>query len=108
MEEFRVIYRLLKAVAAYERAEEKSLLWFEPDRLRTTVRERDRLAVKLLRAGYIAGLNVLDDIDNQMAPVVLWNASRPEITLAGMEYLEENSLMRRAAALAREIRQILP
>lgn len=108
MEDFRIIYRLLQAIIAYEKAEERTLDFFLPERLKTSAENRDRLLVKLVRAGYVDGVRVADDINNLTQPVVLWSASAPSITIRGMEYLEENSMMRKAAAVARGIRDILP
>lgn len=34
--------------------------------------------------------------------------ARPEITLKGMEYLEENSLMKKSADIAKGIKDIVP
>ena len=34
--------------------------------------------------------------------------TRPEITLKGLEYLEENSLMKKAANLAKGIKETIP
>lgn len=34
--------------------------------------------------------------------------TRPEITLKGLEYLEENTLMKKAASLAKGIKDTIP
>lgn len=107
-EDFRTIYRILKAVRSYELAEEGSLLWFEPERLKTTAENRDRLVLKLIDKGYLKGFHIIRDIDGQTKPVIVWRDSSPEITIEGMEYLEENGLMKKAAELVRGIREVLP
>ena len=107
MEDFRIIYRILKAIVEYEKAEEPSLLYFEPERLKTTAENRDRLILKLVDAGYIKGIYTIDDIDGQTKPVIIWNRSTPTITVEGMQYLEENSMMRKVANALKGIGETL-
>ncbi len=59
----------------------------------------------LLNEGYIAGGQIWNALDYRYPRVVL---ARPEITLKGLEYLEENTLMRKAANLAKGIKDTIP
>ena len=52
----------------------------------------------LLNEGYISGGETWNAMDCGYPKVAL---TRPELTLKGLEYLEENSLMRKAADLAK-------
>ena len=54
----------------------------------------------LLNEGYISGGETWNAMDCGYPRVAL---TRPELTLKGLEYLEENSLMRKAADLAKGI-----
>ena len=54
----------------------------------------------LLKEGYISGGETWNAMDCGYPRVAL---TRPELTLKGLEYLEENSLMRKAADLAKGI-----
>ena len=54
----------------------------------------------LLNEGYISGGQTWNAMDCGYPKVAL---TRPELTLKGLEYLEENSLMRKAADLAKGI-----
>ena len=54
----------------------------------------------LLKEGYITGGETWNVMDCGYPRVAL---SRPELTLKGLEYLEENSLMKKAADLAKGI-----
>lgn len=53
-----------------------------------------------LKEGYITGGETWNAMDCGYSRVAL---SRPELTLKGLEYLEENSLMKKAADLAKGI-----
>lgn len=59
-----------------------------------------RIMAMLLNEGYISGGETWNAMDCGYPRVAL---TRPELTLKGLEYLEENSLMRKAADLAKGI-----
>ena len=96
MDDFKVIARLLSAIHAGEENPPFNLALIDEKVLQTTAAKRDRLAIKLQKEGYVEGLFVIDDIDNQPVPVVMWNASKPEITLKGLEYIASNSSLQKA------------
>ena len=54
----------------------------------------------LLKEGYISGGETRNAMDCGYPRVAL---TRPELTLKGLEYLEENSLMKKAADIAKGI-----
>ena len=64
--------------------------------LKTTDVNRDILAVKLQKAGYIEGLVIIDDVDNQKFPHVAWGKSKPAVTLEGLTWVQENEPLRKA------------
>lgn len=99
MEEYRVIYKILKHL-------EKSLDFEEPDHtpieaesLKITEPKWARLMKMLVDEGYIKGVLIVN------YPLV--KLVNPTITLKGIEYLKENSLMKKASDLAKGIAEIL-
>jgi len=60
----------------------------------------NRIIAMLLNEGYISGGETWNAMNCGYPKVAL---TRPELTLKGLEYLEENSLMRKAADLAKGI-----
>lgn len=87
MNDFTIIARILGAIRAYD-GKPFNVAAVSPAALKTDEATRDILAIKLQNAGYIEGLITTEDIDN--APdCVLWQASTPSITLAGLEYAQE-------------------
>ena len=95
MDDFKIIYRILKAIQNYETAEIKTLEHFMPDILKTTKENRDRLILKLIDAGYVTGFRVVQEIDGLESPAIIWESSNPSITIKGLEYLEDNTMMKR-------------
>lgn len=98
-----MIYRILKAILAAEKAEEWDEKRLLPEALKTTEENRDRLTLKLCDAGYITGLHIIRDVDDLEKPVILWQKSRPTLTIAGLEYLENNGMMQKVKAIAKGI-----
>lgn len=97
MSDMKAIVHIMAAIRASEDKPCFDLALVDEKAVKVDAKTRDLLAVKLLKAGYIEGLNVVDDIDNQTAPYVAWSHSRPSVTLAGLEYMQENSAFRKAA-----------
>lgn len=95
MNDFKIIARLMAAIQASEETEVFNEAFVDERVLETTAKTRDNLARKLQRAGLIEGLVTTEDIDN--APFkVLWKLSKPSVTLAGLQYMQENSAFRKA------------
>ena len=63
------------------------------------------LIIILLDARYITGVVVESALDGTLPDIDCSNIS---ITLKGLEYLEENSLMRKAANIAKGIKDVTP
>ena len=105
MEDFRIIYRILK----FDKQRFKTIL------VCTKTLSCKTLAVKLLKihallqelqdSGHIKGLHIVQYIRQ---PEHIQQPLRPKITLKGLEYLNENSLMKQAAAFAKGIKEIVP
>lgn len=103
MDNFKVIYRLLRTLETAMDAEKVS-----PDKISAEAlgisRERwVALLEMLVKARYIEGVAVTRANDGYTAV----SLNSPRITLRGLEYLEENSLMRKASALAEGIAEVL-
>lgn len=63
-----------------------------------------RLIYMLYKEGYIEGIQEWKPIDSDFVKIAL---VRPEITLKGLEYLEENSLMQKAKNLAKDVIEVI-
>lgn len=76
-----------------------------PEALKLSVPKWSRIMAMLLKEGYIEGGQAWNAMDCGYPHVAL---TRPEITLKGLEYLEENTLMKKAADLAKGIKDTIP
>ena len=84
MNDMQAIIRLMEAIREAERLPVWSPFFVDEKKVRAPKRDRDILAIKLQKAGLIEGLRLSDDVRNE----VIWEISEPEITLAGIEYME--------------------
>ena len=97
MEDFRVIYRILKHLQQSMDFEEFDCAGFTAERFGTNPNRFQALLIQLQKSGYIDGLNIVRYIRQ---PERIEPPMEPHITLQGLEYLQENSLMKKAAAFA--------
>lgn len=100
MEDFRIIYKILRILQKAMDLEEFDSEELSAEALGLTVPKWSRLVAMLLKEGYISGGQTWNTMDCGYPKVVL---TRPELTMKGLEYLEENGLMKKAAGLAKGI-----
>lgn len=100
MEDFRIIYKILRILQKAMDLEEFDSEELSAEALGLTVPKWSRLMAMLLKEGYISGGRTWNTMDCGYPKVAL---TRPELTMKGLEYLEENGLMKKAAGLAKGI-----
>ena len=100
MDDFRIIYKILRILQRSMDLEEFDKSNISAEALDLSVPKWSRIMAMLLNEGYISGGETWNAMDCGYPRVAL---TRPELTLKGLEYLEENSLMRKAADLAKVI-----
>mgnify|MGYP002756345530 FL=1 len=104
MEQFKQIYRILSILHKAMDLEEWDSELLSPESLGISLPMWSRLMAMLLKEGYITGGEAWGSFDVSYPKVKL---SRPEITLKGLEYLEENSLMKKAGEMLKEVIHIV-
>lgn len=100
MEDFRIIYKILRILQKAMDLEEFDSEELSAEALGLTVPKWSRLMAMLLKEGYISGGQTWNTMDCGYPKVAL---TRLELTMKGLEYLEENGLMKKAAGLAKGI-----
>lgn len=104
MDNIRIIYRILKTLEASMDAEEFDRRSIAADTLHVSEQRLLSLLRMLVEAGLIEGIYI--DVD--VAGNFMVSESRPRLTLKGLEYLNENSLMQRAMKMAKGIKDSIP
>lgn len=104
-EDFRTIYKILSILQKSMDYEVVDIRRLSTDNLGITESKRKVLLGMLLKNGYVEGFQVIQYIGDQAPNIEGLEGIR--ITLKGLEYLEENSLMQKAARLAKGIAEVL-
>ena len=104
MDNFKAAYRILSFLRKSEQFDEFDGESFTPEYFGLTGKQWASALERMIDDGHIKGVSIHFGVDDYAAI----SLSRPRITTKGLEYLEENSLMRKAARLAKGIREILP
>lgn len=98
---FKAIYRILKYLRDSMGFDEYNDEPISAFRLGITEGEREQLLIMMQDEGYIKGLVLSQSLSDTRRHIAM--SAVPQITIRGMEYLEENSLMKKAANLAKGI-----
>ena len=99
MDNFRVIYRILRYLEKALDYDEPNMDCISAKALKLSDQRWVALMEMLSKEGYIDSFSVQRTVDGS----ILISSSTPRITLKGLEYLQENSLMKKAAELAKGV-----
>jgi len=103
MDNFKIIYKILKALEAAMDCDKLDHSLISAEFLGVSPNRWEAIMEMMCDEGYITGVTVIRGIS--MRGVKLSNV---RITLRGLEFLEENSFMKKAANLAKGIADIIP
>ena len=104
MNNFKIIYRILKYLETRMDTPYATMEDLDPDRLGVSRNRLERLLREMEREGYIAGLLWNQSFSDPVPHVV--PCSRVEITLKGLQYLSENSMMQKAGNLLKSAAEL--
>ena len=96
-EQFKIIYKILKLLRDSMNVEEFDADTISPKVLRITDSMWNKIITMLVDNEYVTGIQVIKRLSGENIIYFL----KPEITLKGLEYLEENSLMKKASNIAK-------
>lgn len=106
MNNFTVIYRILKALEASMDSDTFDESAISSKRLKISENRRNKLLLQLYKSGYIENLYISKHVDETFPSVAV--LSDTTITIKGLEYLEENSLMSKAKDFIKEAKDFIP
>lgn len=101
MDNFKVIYKILRMLEEALDYDEFDKSLMTPELLGVSENRLNSILRMLQESGYITGIIYR----NGLSGVKL---NKPEITLKGLEYLEENSTMKKVAGLLKGIKETVP
>lgn len=104
MDNFKIIYRILKYLEKAMDYDEADTDFISAKKLGISDQRWIAIMEMLAKEGYITGI----DIKRCIGGDICMSMSDIRITMKGLEYLQENSLMQKAAKLAKGIADIIP
>ena len=96
MNNFTTIYKILKAIERSMDYEEFDSNLISPESLGITKERRDKLLIEMQEDGYIRNVNCSTYFHQG---TVIHEPIKPTITIKGLEYLANNSMMKKASDL---------
>lgn len=105
MDNFKTIYQILRILEKSMDLEEFDISSISKERLNISEARWCRIVAMLVNDGYVTGIKTWNAMDCGYPRVAI---GRPEITIKGLEYLEENTFMKKAANLAKGIKDVIP
>ena len=106
MDNFKIIYRILKYLEEHLGEENLDLAKISHEQLGISFLRWETLLRMMQEEGYIKGLVYEQSLSDSSPHIVI--PIRPKITIKGLEYLTENSLMKKAAETLKTIKEIVP
>lgn len=103
MDNFKVIYKILKILEKAMDYEEFDRALISAEALGVTQARWEAIMTMLQDDGYIQGIQYVRSLGMKGIKVI-----DVRITLKGLEYLEENSFMKKAANIAKGITDLIP
>ena len=104
MDNFRIIYRILHYLERAMDYDEPDLSQISAEKFSLTEQRWTAIMEMLAREKYVDGISVKRSADGE----AVLSISTPRITLRGLEYLQENSMMKKAANLVRGVAEFIP
>ncbi len=104
MNNFTIIYKILKAIESSMDFEEFNEDLISPETLGISKERRDKLLIEMQKEGYISGITVKQYIRQ---PAFISEPVTPNITIKGLEYLANNSMMKKAAEALKGIVEVI-
>lgn len=105
MDNFRAVYKILSALErAMDYPKFDLLEQVSPEHLKVSEERYNRYLEMMADVGYIKGVQITKNITGETQI----DADEVRITLKGLEYLQENSIMRKMYQTAKGIKEIIP
>lgn len=104
MDNFKAVYKILATLEKAMDFPEFDIKTISAERLGVSQERWCRYIEMMADVGYIKGVEMYEDITGEL----IVEASDMRITLKGLEYLQENSIMRKMYNTAKGIKEVVP
>ena len=101
----RTMYRILKTLLKYAGRQDFSNELISAKKLGVSYEEWSYIMILLQKSGYVDGVLYTQDFSQRFPEIV--SIEQVGITISGIEYVEENSTMKKVGELLKEVGEIL-
>ena len=105
MDNLKIIYRILRILEKSMELEEFDKESISAESLNIPVPLWNRIMKMMVDNGYVTGVDIRSTYDCNYPKATL---IRPEITLKGLEYLNDNTFMKKVANIGKGIKESMP
>lgn len=105
MDNFKIIYRILKELEKNMGNEQFSVSSISAEKMKVPFERWEQLLIMMQDEGYIKGLVIAKFLEDKFRHIT--DPINPEITIKGLEYLESNSFMEKAKEALKMAGEIL-
>ncbi len=105
MKDFQVIYKILKLLEKYRGREDFEYELISASAMKISFERWEQIMIELQVEGYIRGLVYTQTLSDKFPHLV--EPIRPAITMKGLAYLDENSMMSKAKEALKLVGDIL-
>lgn len=106
MDNFKVIYKILKYLESNMDCDDVDIRTINHTVLKISETRWEQILIMLYQNGYIDGIKVVKSVCDCKCHIT--EPIKPVITLKGLEYLEENSLMKKVKNTIKDVMDIVP
>lgn len=104
MDNFKAIYKILTSLEAQMDLEKVNPDLFSPEILSVSKERWNKYIEMMADTGYIKGVRIFKSATGE----TIVKCEEIQITLKGLEYLQENTVMRKIYNAARGVKEVLP
>ena len=104
MDNFKVIYKILRTLEKSMDDEQFSVLSISAQKMGITFERWEKIMIMMQDEGFIKGIVVSRSLEDNHRHIQ--EPIYPEITIKGLEYLDENSMMAKAKSLLKAAGEI--
>ena len=104
MDNFKAVYKILTALEKSMDMEEFNMDLISPERLGVSYERWSKYMEMISDVGYVKGV----EVDRDITGATVVNCDNIRITLKGLEYLQENSIMQKLYKAAKGIKEVTP
>lgn len=108
MDNFTVIYKILKALEQAMDYDEFDIGRISHTKLNISYERWEKIMIMLTKTGYIDEVVLVSDQCLSNCSLHIAKPITPMITLKGLEYLNDNTFMKKAANALKETKDVIP